>query len=86
MMTTLPVEKVIAAINPILRGWVNYFRVVNSARCFGYVQNWVERKVRRPLMGARKRQGFGWKRWSTAWLYNTLGLFRDYRVQHLSRA
>src|SRR5882724_6707068 len=81
-----PVEKVIDAINPILRGWVNYFRVGNSARCFDYVKNWVERKVRRHLMGARKRQGFGWKRWSTAWLYNTLGLFRDYRVQHLSRA
>jgi RNA-directed DNA polymerase len=81
-----PVEKVIEAINPILRGWVNYFRVGNSARCFDYVKNWVERKVRRHLMGARKRQGFGWKRWSTAWLYDTLGLFRDYRVQHLSRA
>ncbi len=81
-----PVEKVIEAINPILRGWVNYFRVGNSARCFGYVKNWVERKVRRHLMGARKRQGFGWKRWSTAWLYDKLGLFTDYRVQHLSRA
>ena len=81
-----PVEKVIAVINRMLRGWVNYFRVGNSTRCFGYVKNWVEKKVRRHLMGARKRQGFGWKRWSTAWLYNTLGLFRDYRVQHLIRA
>jgi hypothetical protein len=34
----------------------------------------------------RKRQGFSWKRWSTAWLYARLGLFDDYRVQYLSRA
>ena len=27
----------------------------------------------------------GWKRWSTASLYDTLGLSADYRVRHLSR-
>jgi RNA-directed DNA polymerase len=81
-----PVEKVIEKINPILRGWVNYFRIGNSARCFGYVKSWVEKTVRRHVMRARKRQGFGWKRWSTAWLYETLGLFADYRVQYLSQA
>ena len=31
-------------------------------------------------MRARKRQGFGWKRWSRQWLYDTLGLFGHYRV------
>jgi RNA-directed DNA polymerase len=30
-----PVRRVIAEINPILRGWVNYFRVGNAARCLG---------------------------------------------------
>ena len=81
-----PVEKVIAVINPILRGWVNYFRIGNSARCFGYVRNWVEKKVRRHVMRARKGQGFGWKRWSTAWFYGALGLFSDYRVRYMSQA
>jgi RNA-directed DNA polymerase len=81
-----PVGRVIAAINPILRGWVTYFRIGNARRCFAYVRYWVEKKVRRHLMGARKRHGFGWKRWSTAWLYERLGLFHDYRVQYLSRA
>ena len=29
---------------------------------------------------AHKRKGFGWKRWSSALVYGTWGLFRDYRV------
>ncbi len=41
-----PIDRVIALINPILRGWVGYFRVGHSSRCFGYVQDWVEKKIR----------------------------------------
>lgn len=32
-----------------------------------------------------ERQGFGWKRWSTTWLYEVLGLFGDYRVRRYRR-
>ena len=81
-----PVEALIAEINPKLRGWVTYFRVGHASRCFAFVRQWVEKKVRRHLMRARNRRGFGWQRWSTAWLYDTLGLFGDYRVHYLSRA
>lgn len=77
-----PVDRVIYLINPILRGWANYFRVGNSSKCFGYVKDWVEKKIRRHLMHARKRRGFGWNRWSRAWFYGTLGLFNDYGVRH----
>ena len=75
-----PVGRVIELINPILRGWVNYFAVGHSSRCFSFVKDWVEKKIRRHLMRARKRQGFGWKRWSRQWLYEKLGLFNGYRV------
>lgn len=75
-----PVARVVAKINPILRGWVTYFRVGNSTRCFGFVRRWVEHKVRRHLMRSQGRKGFGWKRWSSKWLYERLGLFDDYRV------
>lgn len=78
-----PVERVIEVINPILRGWVNYFRAGQSSRCFTYVRDWVEKKVRRHLMRARGRRGFGWKRWSRAWLYERLGLYADYRVRYM---
>jgi RNA-directed DNA polymerase len=77
-----PIGEVIEAINPILRGWVNYFRVGNSSRCFELIKDWVEKKVRRHLMRARQRRGYGWKRWSKQWLYDTLGLFHDYQVRH----
>jgi RNA-directed DNA polymerase len=81
-----PVEKVIEKINPILRGWVNYFRVGHSSRCFGVVKRWVEKKVRQHLMRARGRKGFGWERWSSEWLYDQLGLFNNYRLVRWSVA
>ncbi|MCI0408582.1 MAG: group II intron reverse transcriptase/maturase, partial [Acidobacteria bacterium] len=78
-----PVSRVVPHINTILRGWVNYFAVGHSSRCFSYVRDWVEKKVRRHMMRARKRGGFGWKRWSRGWLYERLGLFNDYRKRLL---
>jgi RNA-directed DNA polymerase len=77
-----PVGKVIELVNPILRGWVNYFAVGHSSRCFAFIQDWVEKKIRRHMMRAKKRKGFGWKRWSRDWLYQVLGLFNAYRVRY----
>ena len=76
-----PVDRVIELINPILRGWVNYFAVGHSSRCFSFVQDWVEKKIRRHMLRARKRRGFGWTTWNRQWLYETLGLFNGYRVR-----
>jgi RNA-directed DNA polymerase len=76
-----PVGRVIEVINPMLRGWVNYFAVGHASRCFSFIKDWVEKKIRRHLMRARKRQGFGWRRWSRQWLYGELGLFNLYRVR-----
>jgi RNA-directed DNA polymerase len=76
-----PVRRVIELITPILRGWVNYFAVGNSSRCFSFIKDWVEKKIRRHMMRARSRAGFGWKRWSKQWLYSVLGLFNGYRVR-----
>jgi RNA-directed DNA polymerase len=77
-----PVDRVIYLINPVLRGWVNYFAVGNSGECFSFIQDWVEKKVRRHMMKARKRQGFGWTRWNRQWLYANLKLFNGYRVRY----
>ena len=80
-----PVDRVVQLINPILSGWVNYFAIGDSGECFTFIQDWVEKKVRRHMMRARKRKGFGWKRWSRQWLYITLRLFNRYRVYRPTR-
>jgi len=56
-----PVQSVVTLINPILRGWVNYFAIGHSSRCFQLVKRWVELKIRRHLRRARNRRGFGWR-------------------------
>ena len=77
-----PVREIIEQINPILSGWVNYFAIGHASRCFAFIRDWVEKRIRRHLARSRQRQGFGWKRWSRRWLYETLGLFNGYRVLH----
>jgi hypothetical protein len=65
------IERVIALINPVLRGWVNYFAVGHSSECLSFIKDWVEKKVsRRHLAHAQKRKGFGWERWNRRWLYD----------------
>src|SRR5260370_3571069 len=76
-----PGDRGIDLLNPTLRGWVNYFAVGHSSRYFTFVKDWVEKKIRRHLMRARKRKGFGWKRWSRKWRYEWLGVFNNYRVR-----
>src|SRR5262245_842093 len=78
-----PVDRGIQLINPVLQGWVNYFAVGHASECFSFIQDWVEKKVRRHMMSARKRKGFGWTRWSRQWLYETLKLFNRYKVRWL---
>ena len=83
-----PVGKLVAMINPILRGWVNYFRIGHSSRCFAKIKDWLEMKIRRHLMRSRLRKGKGWKRWSREWIYRGLGVYNDYRLRRsvLSKA
>ena len=80
-----PVTRVIEMINPVLRGWVNYFAMGHASRCFSFIRNWIEQKIRRHLAKSRQRRGFGWKRWSRRWLYDALGLFDNYRVRPRSK-
>ncbi len=77
-----PVGRVIARINPILRGWVNYFRKGHSSRCFGYARNGVELKIRRHMMRAHGRKGYGWKRWSRQRFYERLGFYAQWQIEY----
>lgn len=78
-----PIEEVIVRINPILRGWLNYFRVGHASRHFSYIRDWVEERIRRHIMRSQKRGGYGWKRWSRAQLERWLGLYTDYAIRYM---
>ena len=80
-----PLDRVVALINPVLRGWVGYFAIGHSSQCFSFIKDWVEKKARRHLGRSSKRQGFGWNRWGRRWLYETVGLFNGYRVNYAAR-
>lgn len=79
-----PIGRVVELINPILRGWVNYFAVGHSSECFSFIKDWVEKKIRRHMARSRNQRGFGWKKWSRRWLYEGLKLFNGYRVRRRS--
>ncbi len=81
----LSVEDMVSGLNPILRGWVNFFRFGHSSRVFSKLKCYVEFKIRRFAAKQRKRQGFGWKRWSKEVVYGQWNLFGDYRVQIYGR-
>jgi len=75
-----PLTRVRDLINPILRGWVQYFRVGHSSKAFGYVQDWLTKKIRRHLMRAKGKRGFGWTRWSTKGLYAIYNIYSDFKL------
>lgn len=49
-----PVSRVIYLINPILRGWINYFRIGHSSKCFGYVKGWVSKEDKKTSNACKK--------------------------------
>ena len=57
-----PLQEVIQAVNAVVRGWVNYFRIGNSTQTFNVVRDEIERKVRKFVSKRQKRRGFGWRR------------------------
>jgi len=78
-----PLKEVIQAVNAVVRGWVNYFRVGNSNSTFYKVKYFIEKKVRRFVMKRKGLKGFGWKRWNKEEIYGKWGLYQDYRIRYL---
>jgi RNA-directed DNA polymerase len=80
-----PAKMLIAQINAVLAGWVQYFRVGNSSRAFSEVHEYVEMKVRTLLTRRKRRRktSIGWRRWSSEYLYGVLGLYWGWKLQPL---
>jgi RNA-directed DNA polymerase len=79
-------KDVLERIRPVIVGWVNYFRVGNSRRAFGWIRFEVMRKIRRFAMKQRGRPGCGWKRWSNETIYKEWGLVDPYEVRYFYRS
>jgi RNA-directed DNA polymerase len=73
-----PIGVLVAALNPILRGWGNYFRWGNSSRKFTQIDSYVQERL--ALFDSKKRQKHG-RRWG---LVHTHAWFAELGVHHLS--
>jgi len=82
-----PAKVLVARLNAVVGGWVQYFRVGNASRAFGEVRDYLEMKLRTLLTRRtrRRKTSVGWRRWSNEYLYGVLGLFWDWKVQPLGR-
>jgi RNA-directed DNA polymerase len=66
----LDIRDVIAALNPILRGWGNYFRTGNAADKFTEIDRYVTWRLKRLLIKKRGRNLRAGQaaQWTTPWL------------------
>lgn len=75
-------EAVVQEINPVIRGWVNYFRIGNSSNVFHEVRAHIGKRLMRYVRSKQHRRGFGWKELTSDVLYGRWKLHDDYRVQY----
>jgi RNA-directed DNA polymerase len=71
------IREVIADLNPILRGWGNYFRTGNAAKKFNQIDRYVEDRLwglMRKRYGRNLKSGQG-KVWTREW-FEAHGLYR----------
>jgi hypothetical protein len=70
IVASVALTDISTALSPGLRRGFFYIDSVSAkVKCFSFIQDWVEKKVRRHMGRAQNRKGFGWKRWSRQWLY-----------------
>ena len=74
------VENIVKELTPVLRGWVNYFRIANSSRKFGKIKFYAAQRIRKFMRRHRGKVGYGYKQYPDTFLYQKLGVYNDYRV------
>jgi RNA-directed DNA polymerase len=71
----VPLQQVIKKLNSVARGWENYFRYGHCSRQLWNVKRHLEGRVRRHLMRKRGKSGWGYKTYTSDYLYR-LGLYK----------
>jgi group II intron reverse transcriptase/maturase len=62
-------KEFVEMVNPMVTGWVNYFRHTNASQAFRGLQRFVNIRFRRYLTQRSKGRGFGWQRFPNSKLY-----------------
>ena len=62
-------KEFVEMVNPMVLGWVNYFRHTNASQAFRGWQRFVNIRFRRYLTQRSKGRGFGWKRFPNSKRY-----------------
>lgn len=71
-----PVEKRVAELNALLRGWSAYFNQGRVIRAYAVIRMYTERRLRRWLIRRQGKRGTGYRQYPDAYLYETLGLYK----------
>ena len=79
-----PVDRVVDVINPVLNGWVNYFRIGHSRSVFRVCEGLGREEDKATFDAGTPAWGLRLEKVEyKAWLYGQLGLFANYRVVRL---
>jgi RNA-directed DNA polymerase len=73
-------------INPILRGWGNYFRAGNSRMHFKSIANYTTYTLCIMLRKKHKKRSKGWRDHPPSWFYDYHGLFKLYSLAAVAEA
>jgi len=69
-------ESRIETLNPILRGWCNYFDQGPVLNQYKIIKNYTEKRLRRLLAFKHKQRGTGYRQYPDEYLYGKLGLYK----------
>jgi RNA-directed DNA polymerase len=73
------IREVVKDLNPLLRGWGNYFRTGNASKHFNAIDRYVSERLVRLLLGRRrdlKRRPFRCREWTHARFVEQFGLHK----------
>ncbi len=75
MLNGKTIAQVVRHLNPILRGWGNYYRSVASGKTFGSLQTQQVQRIRKWWMRTHPKKSWEWVKEKYGW-YNHDGQFR----------
>jgi RNA-directed DNA polymerase len=71
-----PLQRLIAELNPVLRGWGVYFRVGNASRQFDLIDSYVSQRLALFLSKKARRSGRYWRDRYTSEFFHRVGVYR----------